>query len=671
MSSPALKKLPSTAIPSERLVGVKSASGAQSATLSREQQLLGLQGKAGNQAVQLVLDETSLEKDLLNLPRLPREHAVTVLRRFLASIENRIISGERRILAQMALRAESFSNYLIGGAIEVFGLTSLPSDDWNDAWGLTNRGRDQIQRGQIREALETLVSASKATTAHWKLLNDYLESTDKGTDRSVFTLQVLQAAGALAATALTGGGATAVAVGAGYGATQNLAGQATSVAIGIQAGIDWGGMAFDTLFGVLTGAGGGRLGNAVLKRLMGRPEVARLGRRVIAEVVSDLVSGRLSSILHTVGRGLFDELRGKEQLTVDQFIERLADQLMDPKGMFIDAIMGRAAKITYSRKAAGHGGGLHHSKEQTHVAGTTNIAASANPPKLPPTRPSEPVQTKTVSQGKTASSVRRESASTAAHEGLSSQKSPTPTEENGLELDLSGSRKNWNKHLEEYQVIEAAKLDVKSKKAGFREASKEKGGTEHHTGMHFHEYSAAEVAIRLRVDWDPQAGRPRMVSYIFAAEAAAVPAQATKRSFHQEQRLKGESAQSREKAYLKSGYERGHLAQREAGKVGPETDSALGLKESTGPEVERSLDVLTNVAPMKPLLNKGSAWRSAETRTAQHAAREGYVEVEITPIYDSIPPRLSDGTPIPSQFRRVIKSGLTGNILEDIRFDNK
>lgn len=353
MSSPALKKFTSAGVPPERLHGVQSAARAKSASSSQEQQLLGLQGKAGNQAVQLVLDEAGLEHAIRNLPRLPSGNAAAVLRRYLAYIENRIISGEGRIQALMALRAESFSNYLIGGAIEVFGGTSLPSNDWKDAWNLINRGRDEIQRGQLKEALETLVSASKATTAHWKSLNDHLDSTDKGMDRSVFTLQVLQAAGALAATALTGGGATAVVVGAGYGATQNLAGQATSVAIGTQGKIDWSGMAFDTLFGVLTGAAGGRLGNAVLKRLMGKPAVASLGRRVIAEVVSDLVSGRLSSILHTVGRGLIDELRGKEQLTVDQFIERLADQLMDPKEMFIDTLMGRASKIAHASKAPG------------------------------------------------------------------------------------------------------------------------------------------------------------------------------------------------------------------------------------------------------------------------------------------------------------------------------
>jgi len=396
MSSTALTKHRPTIVSPEHRAGVvSSASSAQSVTVSREQQLLGLQSKAGNQAVQLVLDEASLEKDLRNLPRLPHEHLVAVLRRFLTSIEHRISSGERRIQAQMALRAENFSNYLISGAIEVFGLTSLPSDDWNDAWNLINRGRDQIQRGEIKEALETLVSASKATTAHWELLNDYLESTDKGADRSVFTLQVLQAAGALAATAWTGG-ATAVVVGASYGATQNLAGQTTSVLIGIQGKIDWSGMAFDTLFGVLTGAAGGRLRDAVLKRLMARPEVASLGRHVISEVVSDLVSGRLSSILHTVGRGLFDKLRGKEQLTVDQFIERLADQLKDPKGMFIDAIMGRAAKIVHSKKSLGSKEQVSTKSpmnDQTTVKQRASLSADTHPSqsKKPATELREPV----------------------------------------------------------------------------------------------------------------------------------------------------------------------------------------------------------------------------------------------------------------------------------------
>jgi DNA/RNA endonuclease G (NUC1) len=245
----------------------------------------------------------------------------------------------------------------------------------------------------------------------------------------------------------------------------------------------------------------------------------------------------------------------------------------------------------------------------------------------------------------------------------------------GLEVEDTsgpiGNREGWNKHIEGFQTQDTAKLSAETMEPTMGEKSNEEGGTEHHTNMNFHEYSEAEAAIGLRIDWDPQAGRPRLVSYNFTAEAAAVPSQASDRSFHQEKRLKGESAQSKEKEYLNSGWEKGHLAQREAGKVDPNIDADLGITP-TGEDVERSLDVLTNVVPMTPALNKGQEWRSAERRTAKYAEDEGYVTVEIIPIYDVNPPRLQvNGTPIPRQILRIIKSGPTGRILESQLFENK
>src|SRR5262249_21489427 len=38
-------------------------------------------------------------------------------------------------------------------------------------------------------------------------------------------------------------------------------------------------------------------------------------------------------------------------------------------------------------------------------------------------------------------------------------------------------------------------------------ASIQRGGTEARSGPHFHEFNAAEVALAMRVDYDPQAGR--------------------------------------------------------------------------------------------------------------------------------------------------------------------
>ena len=73
----------------------------------------------------------------------------------------------------------------------------------------------------------------------------------------------------------------------------------------------------------------------------------------------------------------------------------------------------------------------------------------------------------------------------------------------------------------------------------------------------------------------------------------------------------------------------------------------------------------TNVVPMTVELNRqvidptgkrvNSEWRSVEARTVNEwAPKYGHVEVEITPIYDPNPPRLSDGTPIPSSIHKVI-----------------
>ena len=223
----------------------------------------------------------------------------------------------------------------------------------------------------------------------------------------------------------------------------------------------------------------------------------------------------------------------------------------------------------------------------------------------------------------------------------------------------------------QFNEVSAEELSVETSKPSFGNPSSVPGGSGHHSGENVHTYSPAEVAIRLRVDWDLEAARPRKVSYLFTAEAARVKAQVTNPSFHKNPALKGESAQSREAAYKNTGLRKGHLAQREAGKVDSQVDQDLGLKKPTAPEVERDLDRLDNVVPMSPNLNEGPAWRAAERRTAALAAKEGFVVLEITPEYAPHPPRLSDGTPIPNRFRRVMKSVRTGRTVEDRWYDNK
>lgn len=467
-----------------------------------------------------LIDSMPLDEAIKNIPNIPPDQALLVLKRYQQFIIRRITTGEGRIRDAQSLRAESFSNYLIGGTIEAFGGTSLPSDNWIEPWQRINAAYNTLSKRQAKESLVILNTAAEATNQHWEQLNTYLDQTEKGADRSIFALQALQAAGAVAATALTGGGATAIVVGAGYGAAQNVVGQATAVSIGIQSEIDWAGVAFDTLFGLVTGKLGGSLGNKVLKKLMGDPKVASLGRRVASEVVSDLVSGRLSSILQTTARSLFDQLRGKKNLTVEQFLELLADQLLDPKAMLLDAIMGRAFKIahrpsskipekvlTKSRATITEPTAkstVHPAVEPTTAKLPIESVHTAEPvltkaiesaaPEVPVAKPIEPVPLKPVEAATTPEPLSHKAGSPeighpapAKDTTLLRELSPTPVvqestpssrtkeasihpssdplRDSGLELDLSGNREGWNKHIDEYQIVETAKVSAEAKTA--------------------------------------------------------------------------------------------------------------------------------------------------------------------------------------------------------------
>lgn len=391
---------------------------------------MSLQQKAGNNSVDALIgasggersqaqrkpansaiDSMPLEEAIKRLPNVPPDQALLVLQRYQQFIIRRITTGEERIRDAQSLRAESFSNYLIGGTIELFGGTTLPSDDWVSPWLHVNAAYKTVQKRQVKESLVNLNAAAEATNQRWKQLNEYFDQTEKGADRSIFALQAMQAAGAVAATALTGGGATAIVVGAGYGAAQNLAGQAAAVRIGLQSKIDWGGLAFDTLFGVLTGALGGKLGNTVLTKLMGNKAVASLGRRVVADVVSDLVSGRLSSLLQTTARALFDQLRGKEDLTVEEFLHRLADQLMDPKAMVLDAVMGRASKLAHAPSSRA-------SRKSDSKSSATGSQSPTNIPVHEVVRPptTEPTVTKSIKPLQTAKPMLNNAAKSAIPE---------------------------------------------------------------------------------------------------------------------------------------------------------------------------------------------------------------------------------------------------------------
>ena len=110
--------------------------------------------------------------------------------------------------------------------------------------------------------------------------------------------------------------------------------------------------------------------------------------------------------------------------------------------------------------------------------------------------------------------------------------------------------------------------------------------------------------------------------------------------------------------YTDTGYDRGHLAQREAFKGNA--------------DAERAADHMENVVPMHPDLNRGdgSPWRAAEEDTIRLADKYGSVTVEVTPIYDANPQRLPIGTPIPKGIHRKVVAP-DGQVLQDLTFINR
>jgi DNA/RNA endonuclease G (NUC1) len=134
-------------------------------------------------------------------------------------------------------------------------------------------------------------------------------------------------------------------------------------------------------------------------------------------------------------------------------------------------------------------------------------------------------------------------------------------------------------------------------------------------------------------------------------EDVASTRQVSERAFKTDPTTLGPQSMTAE--YKGTGYDQGHMAQREA---------FAGYREA-----EEAADLMTNVVPQTPASNRGagSTWRAAERRVVDLAADRGEpITVVIEPHYDPIPPRLPNGAPIPFEFRRI-HIAPDGTVLDD------
>lgn len=104
-------------------------------------------------------------------------------------------------------------------------------------------------------------------------------------------------------------------------------------------------------------------------------------------------------------------------------------------------------------------------------------------------------------------------------------------------------------------------------------------------------------------------------------------------------------------AYLRTGFDRGHLA----------PNLAIGLW--FGEEAQRETFLMSNVAPQSQSLNRG-AWRALEARVAySYPARLEEVWILCGPLFDPVPKRLNgSGIAIPAAFYLLVVDVSAGRI---------
>jgi hypothetical protein len=272
-----------------------------------------------------------------------REEALEALRGFRRQVLGLVEGGREGHRYMVRLREEQ---YVVGFVSDVLGWVSLPGMEiWQAPLSALALADAALAEGDVTAGARLL----KQAAAEWRKAQDqvaaYTEGTITGAGRAEVVLEVTAVVGGVAASLVTGGAVSGLLVGTAYAATQTVARQASELSLGLRDRIDWAGVTFDALFSLVTSKLGGKLGEGILKRLLVRPEVASLGRRVVTESVSELLSGQAIASLHMAARTVFDNLRGAgAPVTVGQFIDQLGAHLTDPKSMFYDLLLGHVQR---------------------------------------------------------------------------------------------------------------------------------------------------------------------------------------------------------------------------------------------------------------------------------------------------------------------------------------
>lgn len=231
----------------------------------------------------------------------------------------------------------------LGGAGNPGALVDL----WTRANRLLYDAEDALDAGDFQRAARIHAQAMAEFGRVRRGVRAYFGDVETGAGRAVTGLKVVKTGSAVVVTVGTGG-AAGLAVGGGYAAAQSFAQQASEVHYGLRDRIDWGEIAFDGITGVLSGYLGGKLGNLIVGKLLGRAATAGFGRKALTLAVGDYIAGRGGSTIQISARAVYDLARGKD-VTWEQFLGQLADEITNPRKAALDIIMGRANRFVAAR----------------------------------------------------------------------------------------------------------------------------------------------------------------------------------------------------------------------------------------------------------------------------------------------------------------------------------
>ena len=239
--------------------------------------------------------------------------------------------------------------YVVSRVSDLFALQTLPDFAiWSPAVEAMARAETELKASQLTDAARDIEAAETSAQAAMKIYLDYHEGTISGAGRAATTLEwtrdIAFAVDGIIATVVTGG-AGGIAISTALGASGTAAQQAMEVHLGLRKEIDWRGIGIDAALSVIMAVLGGKIANKVLKTGAAKVLAQRLGAGRVAKIVESVIIGQGLGVVQTTFRQVIANLGGEAgAMSPEQLASALADQLTDPKSLFLAGLNGAFAK---------------------------------------------------------------------------------------------------------------------------------------------------------------------------------------------------------------------------------------------------------------------------------------------------------------------------------------